>query len=400
MENINIDIESPEFKRKVENLDLIYSALEDQELRKNLDLYITEEEFDEVMTILKENNGMPYSLFCSSKLKSKSMLTKPQTLQEFMEVTPFIVSKTRLSKMSKENARSALIEKFGEGKKEEIEKMVEASCKTGDRRLTTKYNKYPEEIRNIYVERDIKLDEIKEELDNQLLTQKDYNIIKKDVELFYDGVVAFSKFNSCYSCGFVQEYFEPLIDELTKNLNSFEEFLNGLKKEFLKLQIEENSKQNVMQKINDYKIKQGNEVFGIETKLFINQLFRAKRRIEEDSDYALSQNKQSCKYFKEFLAKNSILESYRKNLGDESDGFEFPDVIDKKEYPKIKENIEKDKNYLSQCLKEFNEQDKRFRKIKTEFEEVEKRIKIYELTPEGKNENKISKTKNATLNLN
>lgn len=397
----NIDIESPEFKRIVENLDLIYSALEDPELRKNLDLYITEEEFDEVMKIIKEDDGRPYSFFCSNKSSSKSqLLTRPQSIQEFMEVTPFIVSKTRLSKMSKENATNILTQKFGEEKKEEIEKMVTLSCKSGDRRLTTKYNKYPEEIRQSYIERDMKLDEIKEELDNKILTQDEYNVIKKDIELFYDGVVAFSKFNSCYSCGFTQEYFEPLIDELTENLNSFEKFVNELKEEFLRLQIEENSKQSVLQKVKDYKTHQENTIFGMETKPFINQIFKTKRRIEEDSNYALSENKQASKNFKDFLAKTAILESYRETLSEKRSEYGFCEIIDPKQYPKIKDNLEKDKIYLTKCSKQFNEQDKRFRKIKTGLEEVEKRIKIYELTPDENSENKLSKTNNKNLNIN
>lgn len=398
--NIDIDIESPEFKRRVENLNLIYSALKDQELRKNLDLYITEEEFDEVMTILKENDGMPYTLFCSSEFKGENLLTKPQTIQEFMEVTPFVVSKTRLSKMSKENARNALIEKFGEERKEEIEKMVEESCKTGDRRLTTKYNKYPEEIRQIYIERDITLDVMKEELNNKTLTQHDYNILEKDINLFYDAIASFEKFRVCYDCGMNQEYFEPLMTEFEKSLDEYERFVEEYDKEFLKLQIEENSKESVLKKIKEFKAESEKTILGAETKAFQNQLFKAKRKIEEDTNYALGQNKQASKYFKEFLTKNSVLESFRASLGEESENFDFAEIIDKKEYPKIKENIEKDKNYLSEYSKQFNKQDKRFRKIKTDFEEIEKHIKIYELTPDDNSENNKSKTKTKNLNIN
>lgn len=372
------------------NLNILIQSCLDDELRKNLDLYVTEEDFEflakRIIDTIKEYGHI--ELGFQEKKEGEMELTKksfhivgnfPETMQEFMEEELPVVYKTLTDVTKRTQKRLA-----GLGAKQNnikiIQHQVTAPPKARHTIPLEEDNSDELKMTKKYLETGVKLTaQVKDDFKNGKMSKKDHDIVSKYCHDYYylAGGVDFLK--TRLEVFGKSDVLQTHLDLIKSEIDNAEKIVKDYNDVFIKAQIEDGGS-NVMEKVEKFK-EDFQKENGKSIENFLNEVFKNKRSFEQESRDALITLKRQEKTLKSIGKIQKSFEKLAKSLTEEQrklvETYLTPttDWSGELKEQEVQYKIKKDE--MQGVISLFEEQDKRFGKIKTNHKATEDRIKIY-----------------------
>ncbi len=244
----------------------------------------------------------------------------------------------------------------------------------------TKYDKYPEKVKEIYLTADSDLETLEIMKRFKQIDKESYDIIKKDILLSRDSDVCVATIQSHAEDKHVEKLVLKL-KELTEGVDAIELYTQMYGKLFENSLVSCDNNKQICEKLDEFvlKIEQSS---GTTFASNDNRVFKIKREVEKQIEEAFANDKKD----RECFVKGKKLEKETLEFRREEKTAEvfakFCDPFSEEDFKGSDwNNIEKmlvSKNeLLKSCKKQFEELDKQYRQAKREYAEVNQKIKTY-----------------------
>ncbi len=263
---------------------------------------------------------------------------------------------------------------------EDAENIIMRQKASAHKSSVTKFDKYPQEVKETYLSVEEQLTQLEEMRKNKEIDKQTYDVIKKDVKLAGEADVRVTSIFSHMKDNHIDELVSKL-KILENAINAMDAYSTTLGRKFDTLLKECDDNAEVCNKIDEYTTSFENH-FNMTFEQNYKQVFKLKREVEDELNKALGTLKKDrvdLKGAKEFESKLFAHrnEELTKNVF-EKQGRPFTEKdLEKADWENMESILEQTQKVLSECQKEFEEINLTYSKAKRGYDQVCQKIKTF-----------------------